>query len=75
MAPRVIKRVYTPITSRMLMRNIVNNDISKHSPEDISESPCASVSRRVFVQKEFDLHENHENELKHGTHFRMNGFA
>ena len=43
----------------------------------VSESPCASVSKRVLVQNlsyknEFDLHEN---EHVGGTHFHMNGFA
>ena len=43
----------------------------------ISEFPCASVSKRVFLknrscENEFDLHEN---ESEGRTHFHMNGFA
>lgn len=39
----------------------------------ISESPCASVSKRVHHcnENEFGLYEN---ELMGGTHFQMNGF-
>ena len=43
----------------------------------ISESPCASVLKRVFVQNlsyEDELN-FHESESSGGTHFRMNGFA
>ena len=43
----------------------------------MSQLPCASVSKRVFIQdlsyeNEFGLHEN---ESVGETHFHMNGFA
>jgi len=53
------------------------SDHLKNTKWAISELPCASVSKRVFLQNlsnenEFDLHEN---ELVGETRFYMNGFV
>jgi len=49
---------------------------SKRNIWAISELPCATASKRVFVQNTYmKISDFHENEHVRGTHFHMNGFA